>query len=662
MIALRLLSALLPALLVICAWPVQARPPATLEPVQVHARALNAADDHLGSTGTVRVIERETFAHRITTLADTLRDQPGMQLRESGGLGSASTLTLRGASGRQLPVFLDGMLLNDPLYGGFDATQISLHDIGRIHIYAGQAPARYPQAGIGGAIALESLDTADAERLRVRLGGGSFGTRRAGLFTGGQQDRLGYWLSLNHQAADNDFPFDNHADWFNPNDGARTRRRNADVRQDDASARLNLARDNGDSIDLLWQWSDKDQGVPSIQNWANNRARLTRTQQRAQLQYRGQQPFAGRLHHSHRLLVAQFDEHYVDRTGRVGTGTYDVATDTDQIGLHNALSWLQGGHIFSAALDLQHYDQFQDNRLQPERSGQRERRVLASALSHEWHSDDVRWQTQAVLRHTALQDDADDVGTDGNASRERVTGTYHGWHLGSRYALTPALSVQTNVSRQARLPTLVERFGQQGSFIGNPNLEAEEALNTEIGVTLDGSRYRAALTGFHRDLSPAIVTIYDARGVGRYINSEGRLVGIEAEARLDVTCRWSLDMHGTWLDSESRSANIPDRDGRKLPGLYHRSARAGSHWRIGAFELALLGRYDGELYYDSVNALRADGRVLMDARLGWLPRWQHASRLRLDLEVRNISDRRYQDFNRFPGVGRAALVTLDIAL
>ncbi|MBN64178.1 MAG: hypothetical protein CME20_22695 [Gemmatimonadetes bacterium] len=49
----------------------------------------------------------------MTNLADTLRDQTGVQIRQSGGLGSNSAVSIRGSSSKQVQVYLDGMLLND---------------------------------------------------------------------------------------------------------------------------------------------------------------------------------------------------------------------------------------------------------------------------------------------------------------------------------------------------------------------------------------------------------------------------------------------------------------------------------------------------------------------------------------------------------------------
>ena len=275
-----------------------------------------------------------------------------MQIRQSGGLGSAAAVSIRGSSSKQVQVFLDGMLLNDPLNGGVDLSFYTLHDIARIQVFPSSPPARFTSAGVGGVVAMESLGADTPPSTQVYLGAGSFDTFKSGLLTSGGKDRFHYWLSLNRQTSDNDYPYENRAEWFNPNDGAESRRRNADVTQNDVSAKLGYTFNDQRRLDTLLQWSDRDRGIPSIQNWANNRANLHTKSQRVQVHYQDSGWLNGRLHSSHRLLFARSDESYQDLRGRVGTGRYDVRTDTDQVALNNSVSWLTGGHTLSASLDL----------------------------------------------------------------------------------------------------------------------------------------------------------------------------------------------------------------------------------------------------------------------------------------------------------------------
>ena len=65
------------------------------------------------TTGFVTVIEREAFEGKMEDLAEVLQNEAGVQVRQAGGLGSFSTVSLRGSSSDQVMVFMDGVLLND---------------------------------------------------------------------------------------------------------------------------------------------------------------------------------------------------------------------------------------------------------------------------------------------------------------------------------------------------------------------------------------------------------------------------------------------------------------------------------------------------------------------------------------------------------------------
>ena len=76
------------------------------------------------------------------------------------------------------------------------------------------------------------------------------------------------------------------------------------------------------------------------------------------------------------------------------------------------------------------------------------------------------------------------------------------------------------------------------------------------------------------------------------------------------------------------------------------------------FSLELWYQRDDELYYDSANILPADPRKILNVALRWSRIWPNRSESELALEVRNLSDEFYQDYNRFPGPGRSWFINL----
>ena len=94
------------------------REPATLDTVVVTAAKIEdtyqTGDvDTEQTPAFITVIEREQFEGKMEDIAEVMEKEAGIQVRQSGGLGSFSSVSLRGSTSEQVMVFLDGVLLND---------------------------------------------------------------------------------------------------------------------------------------------------------------------------------------------------------------------------------------------------------------------------------------------------------------------------------------------------------------------------------------------------------------------------------------------------------------------------------------------------------------------------------------------------------------------
>ena len=67
----------------------------------------------------------------------------GVQVKRYGGLGSFSTVSIRGSTAEQVVVYLDGVPLNQAIGGGADVGRMSLGGVQEIQVYRGAVPARF---------------------------------------------------------------------------------------------------------------------------------------------------------------------------------------------------------------------------------------------------------------------------------------------------------------------------------------------------------------------------------------------------------------------------------------------------------------------------------------------------------------------------------------
>lgn len=130
------------------------------------------------SSFTVTVIDRNQIEHsHAANLATLLREQPGIVVRDTSGVGAKSQVDL-GGFGESAPansiVLIDGRPVNNPDLSGVDWTQIPLDMIERIEIVHGGGAVLYGAGAVGGVINI--ITRVPESGGRVSVHGGSFGT------------------------------------------------------------------------------------------------------------------------------------------------------------------------------------------------------------------------------------------------------------------------------------------------------------------------------------------------------------------------------------------------------------------------------------------------------------------------------------------------------
>lgn len=99
----------------------------------------------------VHVLQIEKISGAVNSMSDVLSKTAGITLRNSGGVGSTSRISVRGLEGKRIGIFIDGLPLSDNSeYNGLNAIPVDV--IERIEVYKGIVPAKFGGSAIGGAI------------------------------------------------------------------------------------------------------------------------------------------------------------------------------------------------------------------------------------------------------------------------------------------------------------------------------------------------------------------------------------------------------------------------------------------------------------------------------------------------------------------------------
>ncbi|EZH72706.1 hypothetical protein ATO12_21450 [Aquimarina atlantica] len=109
------------------------------------------------STTTVSVIEARKLNNRSVTTSDLLGTVPGVQIRQSGGVGNATEVSIQGLSGRQVKLFVNGVPMDfllpvEELGVGPSLAMLPVNLIKRMEVYKGAVPVSMGADALGGAI------------------------------------------------------------------------------------------------------------------------------------------------------------------------------------------------------------------------------------------------------------------------------------------------------------------------------------------------------------------------------------------------------------------------------------------------------------------------------------------------------------------------------
>jgi len=123
-------------------------------------------------------------------LPSLLASEASFQFTQNGGRGSASNVFLRGASGMQVLVLVDGVpMTRQDTTGTVGIEHIMLDQIDHVEIVRGNVSAIYGSGAIGGVIQIFTRAPSGRQTSYAQLEGGSFGTGKVSAgFSGGKDD------------------------------------------------------------------------------------------------------------------------------------------------------------------------------------------------------------------------------------------------------------------------------------------------------------------------------------------------------------------------------------------------------------------------------------------------------------------------------------------
>jgi len=589
-------------------------------------------------TSSVTVISKDEFDTKVATVADILKKETGIQIRQSGGLGSFSTVNIRGSSSRQVNVYLDGVLLNGAFGGSVDLSQFALGNVESIEIYRGNAPVQLGFSGIGGAINIKTRKLQGEPLKQLTLGVGSFESKKLAVSVADSYLGNEFFVSAEYLAADNDFDIVNQNGTFdNPRDDFVEKRNNADFNHTSGLFSINRSINEFVNAKLITQFFDKEDKLANSLNTEDNRAKLETvflsTQVKLDYFY---QPGVS---YGFKLFSSEKTEFFQDDGDLTGLEANKEEGTTLTYGSVLQSSFSLDSHLLNLNLEskVEKYSLI-DFKLSNTFKYKRTQNILG--LQDEWLSPDGKWVVSISGRLFYIVDKSEQGNVDKSDWETNLS-------AGALYTINDTVQLRANISSAIRTPQLFELYGDRGYFKGNADLVPENAINYDAGLLFTTQNSKTSASIFYRSLTDAIVNVFGSQGTGKAFNiAKAKVMGLELDTFYKINGVWSVSTKSTLQDSENLSKG-PDTNGNSLAGLYTLSNFAMTSVLLRSTTYTLEYRHQSGGFYDASNdAVIPDQNVV-----NLSAKWQNKSSS-LELRIDNFSDKLIEDFNRFSMPGR----------
>jgi outer membrane cobalamin receptor len=150
-----------------------------LEMERIVVTATRTETTILDSPDNVTVISgEEVAAGGAATAAEALEKAVGVEIADSGTVGSAKSVRIRGAASAQVLVLVDGVRMNDSRQGAIDLSLLPVEMIERIEVVRGGTSALYGADALGGVVNIITKSRAE-KSLTLSVTNGSYIPRAA---------------------------------------------------------------------------------------------------------------------------------------------------------------------------------------------------------------------------------------------------------------------------------------------------------------------------------------------------------------------------------------------------------------------------------------------------------------------------------------------------
>lgn len=557
-------------------------------------RTAQTADESLAS---VTVITKEQIdQQQPDDIRSLLTAIAGVDFTNSGGIGKATSMQIRGTSSSHVLVLIDGMRIGSATLGTASIQDIPISQVERIEIVRGPRAALYGSGAIGGVIQIFTKKGIEKEQATMELGYGTYGTSKISAGLSNKKNNTSFSLNANHFKTNG---FDAKNDSETDNDGNIN---------DSVSFNINHEFSNKTSLGLNFMHAD---GHTDFDGSFQNNTDFV--QQTTGLKFK----FPAKNNWDMSLSASQS----IDKSNNFLNTTYKSTFDTNRTNAswQNDISF-GSSQLLTFGIDYQH-DNVSNSSVAYNKTS---RNNTAGFIQHQWNgkNNDI----QVALRNDNNQ-----------AFGVHATGS-----LAYGHQFNESIRLITSYGTAFKAPTFNNLY-YPGS--GNPNIKPEESESYEIELRGKHKISRWSVSLYHTNISNLIVYPPPSYAVTNLGNTE--INGIEFSLKTKVA-GWNTSFDVTALDPYDTDTNkILQR--RSLGSLKLSMDKKIGKWTSGFSYIGQRYRFD-----DTTNTTRVNGYAIVNLRASYAV----SEKLSIKAKVENIFDKEYETVDGYNNPGQSIFISM----
>lgn len=599
------------------------------------ARTAQKVDDVAISTTVITRADIET--RQSVAVIDLLRTTPGVTISANGGLGTTTSVNIRGAESDQTVTLIDGVKINDPSSpgGGYNFGNLLTGNIERIEVVRGSQSVLWGSQAIGGVVNIITRAPTDDLSLNAS---GEYGWRDTVRLAGNASARFG---PVSASVGGDYF----RTDGFSAFDAVLGGKELDGFRHYGANAKFNVALSDAVSIDLRGWYSDGKAGIdgfpPPTYSFGDT-PEFTRTKD--VIGYAGLNAalFGGRWRNRIAYVITDTRRSNTDLTGGSELETFNAQGRNERFEYQGVADL---GNMLSATFGAE----TEQSRYRTSSYGSPF--SLASARTNSIYGElTVKPVTGLSLTGGARYDHHNTFGGKAIFAANAVFSPNAGHTI-----------LRASFGEGFKTPTLFQLY----SDYGNTALRPESSNSWDMGVTqrLLAGRIEVGATWFERTTRNQIIFVSCAapltgictnRPYGTYDNvARSRAKGLEVTLALHPVDALKVQAAYSYIDAEN------ELTGQDLPRRPRHSVNTSVDydWAFG-LKTGFTITHVGSSFDNASNSRKLQGYVLVDLRAAY----PVTDKVELFARIENLFDEQYETAYRYGTARRAAYTGVRLAL